>query len=103
MHRLVAAAVIALMAGLAASPAAARVDCSPYCDFIHDYGPYDLSWQRPGLTCYPRCDRYGKCAPTPACFVAPPPAGHSAFVSGWLGPRAVGRITVRSRLGRPSR
>ncbi len=98
MHRLVAAAVIGVVAALSASPAAARVDCYPYCDFVHDYGASDLSWQRPGLTCYPRCDRFGNCAPTPRCFVGPEPAGRSAFVTGWLGPRTVGRITVRSRL-----
>ena len=103
MSRFVAAAVFGLLAGLASSPAAARVDCYPYCDFVHDYGPSDRSWQRPGLTCYPRCDPYGNCAPTPACFVAPPPARRSTFVTEWIGPRRVGRITVRSRLVRPPR
>ena len=75
MRSLVAAAVFGLMTGgLAASPAAAANDCFPYCDFTHYYGPLDLSWQRPGLTCYPRCDARGNCAPTPACFVQAPPA-----------------------------
>lgn len=95
--------VSGLMAGmlglvlLGTDPAAARVDCSPYCDFVHDYGPADMSWQRPGLTCYPRCDARGNCAPTLGCFLASPPAGRSAFVTGWVGRRPVGRVTVRSR------
>ena len=38
-------------------------DCSPYCDYVHDYGPYDFSWVRPGLTGYPVCDSQGNCAP----------------------------------------
>jgi hypothetical protein len=97
MRKLVAAALFGPVLALPVSPAAARVDCTPYCDFRHDYGPYDLSWQRPGLTCYPRCDVRGNCAPTPVCFVAAAPAGHSAFVVGPLGRRPVGRITVRSR------
>lgn len=95
--------VSGMMAGLLASvllgtgSASARIDCSPNCDFVHDYGPYDLSWERPGLTCYPRCDRRGNCAPTPTCFVASPPAGRSAFVTGWVGRPPIGRVTVRSR------
>jgi len=100
MHRLVAAAVIGILAGaggLASSPAAAYVDCYPYCDFTHDYSPQDRQWQAPGVICHPRCDRYGNCAPVPACVVQEPPAGRSAFVTGWVGPRPVGRITVRSR------
>jgi hypothetical protein len=96
MQRLVAAAVFGTILLSPASPAAAA-DCYPYCDFIHNYGPYDLSWRRPGLTCYPVCDARGNCAPTPACFVQPPPAGMSAFVTGWVGRRPIGRITVRSR------
>lgn len=97
MQRLVAAAVIAIPAALAASPAAARVECYPNCDFVHDYGPADRQWERPGLICRPRCDPFGNCAPTPVCVVQEPPAGQSAFVSEWIGPRRFGRITVRSR------
>jgi hypothetical protein len=97
MRSLVVAAAFGLLIPLAASPAAARIDCSPNCDFTHYYGPLDLSWQRPGLTCYSRCDARGNCAPTPACFVQAPPAGRSAFATGWVGERRFGRITVRSR------
>ena len=97
---LFAAGVSAVLLGLVllgTGPASARIYCNPDCDFVHDYGPVDRSWQRPGLTCYPRCDIRGNCAPTPTCFVAAAPAGHSAFVTGWVGRRPVGRVTVRSR------
>ena len=46
----------------AASPAAA-IECAPYCDYTHDYGPYDLSWKRPGLYAFPVCAPNGECAP----------------------------------------
>jgi hypothetical protein len=82
------------------SPASAQVACAPYCDFVHDYGPYDLSWQQPGLTCYPRCNARGDCAPTSTCVVVTGVAGRSAFMTGPLGRRQVGRVTVRS-LQRP--
>jgi hypothetical protein len=103
MRGLVAAAIIGLMSGFAASPAAAYVDCYPYCDFTHDYSPADRQWERPGKFCHPRCDRLGNCAPTPACVVQAPPAGRSAFVTEWVGPRPIGRITVRSRTVQPTR
>jgi hypothetical protein len=54
---------------LAASSAVA-VDCSPYCDFTHDYGPYDLTWVRPGLYAFPVCGPSGDCAPH-AVYVYP--------------------------------
>jgi len=38
-------------------------DCSPHCDYTHDYGPYDMSWVAPGLVGYPVCDWRGNCAP----------------------------------------
>jgi hypothetical protein len=60
--KLTAAAILILtLAG--ACPAAAQVDCAPYCDFTHDYGPYDLTWARPGLYAYPVCGPSGDCAP----------------------------------------
>jgi hypothetical protein len=46
-----------------ASPARAEVECSPYCDYTHDYGPYDLTWIRPGLYAFPVCGPSGDCAP----------------------------------------
>ena len=80
--------------------AQARIDCSPNCDFNHDYSPADLGWLRPGLTCYPVCDVFGRCAPTPACLVVTGIAGTSAYETGWLygqRPGRSGRITVRAR------
>jgi len=50
------------VATLAASSAVA-LDCAPYCDFTHDYGPYDLTWARPGLYAFPVCGPSGNCAP----------------------------------------
>ena len=46
--RLLLAIRYSLFALFIASPAAA-IECAPYCDYTHDYGPYDLSWKRPGL------------------------------------------------------
>jgi hypothetical protein len=61
MLRTLAAAVlgaITLQAGTAWA-----VDCSPHCDYVHDYGPYDFSYIRPGLFGYPICNRQGDCLP----------------------------------------
>jgi len=72
-----------------ASPAAA-IDCAPYCDFTHDYGPYDLSWKRPGQYGFPLCAPDGECAPRAVHVYSP--------VSGWPYWRYRGvRITVRPR------
>lgn len=48
---------------LLGSGMARATDCSPHCDFVHDYGPYDFSYVRPGLAAYPVCDWRGNCAP----------------------------------------
>ena len=56
------AGVLAMVFALSL-PAAAQVDCAPYCDFTHDYGPYDLTWARPGLYAFPVCGPNGNCAP----------------------------------------
>jgi len=74
---------------LVASPAAA-IECAPYCDYTHDYGPYDLSWKRPGLYAFPVCAPNGECAPRAAHVYSP--------VSGWpYWPYRGVRITVRPR------
>ena len=75
-----------------ASPALA-IECAPYCDYTHDYGPYDLSWQRPGRYAFPLCAPNGECAPRAVHVYSP--------VSGWpywdyWRYRGV-RITVRPR------
>jgi hypothetical protein len=38
-------------------------NCSPHCDYWHDYGPYDFTYIRPGLFGYPVCGPLGDCAP----------------------------------------
>lgn len=48
---------------VSASGVAFAYDCAPHCDYVHDYGPYDLSWVAPGLVGYPVCDRQGNCSP----------------------------------------
>ena len=76
---------------VAAAPALA-IECAPYCDYTHDYGPYDLSWKRPGRYAFPVCAPNGECAPRAAHVYSP--------VSGWpwwgYPDRGV-RITVRPR------
>jgi hypothetical protein len=75
---------------VAAQPAAA-IDCAPYCDYTHDYGPYDLSWKQPGRYAFPACAPNGECAPHAVHVYSP--------VSGWptyWGYRGV-RITIRPR------
>jgi len=78
-----AAAVCGL---LGSSPAAAEIDCTPYCDFNHYYGPHDFTYVRPGLFLYPYCGPTGDCSPY--------------LVSSSR--RYLGRITVR-RFARPAR
>jgi hypothetical protein len=60
MLRCLAAAI--LSAGFVVAPAAAD-NCSPHCDYWHNYGPYDFSYISPGLVGYPRCDPQGNCSP----------------------------------------
>lgn len=74
---LVAAVLASCSAGTGA--ALAEQDCFPHCDYVHYYGPIDLSYIRPGLIGYPQCGPQGDCAP------------HLAFGPGVRR----GRITVR--------
>jgi hypothetical protein len=60
---------------------ASAQDCNPYCDYTHDYGPYDFTYVRPGLYGYPICGPDGSCSPRLAY-------SYSGF------PR--GRITIRT-------
>ena len=61
MPRLFAAAIVGFF--LFGSGAVSAEDCSPHCDYWHNYGPYDFSYVQPGLLGYPVCDRQGNCAP----------------------------------------
>ena len=85
MWRVIVAAVASLLL-LMPGAASAEVDCAPYCDFTHDYGPQDFTYVRPGLFLYLRCGPSGYCSPY--------------LLSSWQ--RFRGRVTVRS-LARPAR
>lgn len=61
MPRILAPAVLCVLVW--ASGVAFAYDCAPHCDYVHDYGPYDLSWVSPGLVGIPVCDRQGNCSP----------------------------------------
>jgi hypothetical protein len=61
MLRVFAAAIFGLF--LVGSSAALAEDCSPHCDYWHNYGPYDFSYIRPGWFGYPICDQRGNCSP----------------------------------------
>jgi hypothetical protein len=61
MLRLFAAANLILF--LIGSGTVLAEECSPHCDYWHNYGPYDLSSIRPGLFGYPICDQRGNCSP----------------------------------------
>ena len=58
--KLITATTAAFLAGVSAGGA---VECAPWCDFTHDYGPYDLTYKRPGLYGYPVCGPNGNCSP----------------------------------------
>jgi len=101
MPRYVIAALLCLPI-LSIGPAGAG-DCTPYCDYNHYYGPADLTYLQPGVSCYPVCgastylrrglfcypvcDAYGNCTPESVCVHAGPLRG---------------RVTVRS-LAQPAR
>jgi len=38
-------------------------ECFPYCDYNHNYGPYDFTYVKPGLWGYPTCGPRGNCLP----------------------------------------
>jgi hypothetical protein len=42
---------------------ALAAECFPYCDYVHNYGPYDFTYVRPGLYGYPLCNARGNCLP----------------------------------------
>jgi len=88
MPKLRAAALAALLLCLCGSSPASAYDCTPYCDFNHDYGPYDFTYLHspyayehfyPGLVLFPQCGPSGNCSPQ--------------LVRSW--PRYRGVVTVR--------
>jgi hypothetical protein len=38
-------------------------ECFPYCDYNHNYGPYDFTYVKPGLWGYATCGPRGYCLP----------------------------------------
>jgi hypothetical protein len=38
-------------------------ECFPYCDYNHNYGPYDFTYVKPGLWGYATCGPRGNCLP----------------------------------------
>jgi hypothetical protein len=73
--RLCAAFVVACASALGAGSVAAA-ECYPHCDYNHYYGPYDLSYVRPGLYAYPVCGPHGNCAPYLVYGTRAPPSGN---------------------------
>jgi hypothetical protein len=73
---------------------AGAADCAPHCDYIQDYGPYDLTYIQPGLFAFPICDWRGNCSP------------HAYYTNSgprftWVPwQRPLGRVTVRVRARR---
>jgi hypothetical protein len=80
MLRFIAAAILGFFLFGSESASAQAGDCAANCDFYHNYGPYDFSYIRPGLTGYPVCDRRGNCLP---------------YLRYYVYGRPVGRITIR--------
>lgn len=87
MLRTITAAVLGFCCFGCGSALAQTVGCAPNCAFYHNYGPYDFSYIRPGLTGAPVCDRDGNCLP---------------YMRYYYNGRPVGRITIRP-LGRAAR
>jgi hypothetical protein len=94
MPRLLAAIIAFASFSFVAASASAQ-ECYPYCDYVHDYGPYDYTYIRPQLFAYPVCSRLGNCTPHEVYSYAEYPVGRILGQS-WIGPvPARGVITVR--------
>jgi len=99
MLRLLAAIVACAGCSFVAVSASAQ-QCYPYCDYVHDYGPYDYTYVRPQLFAYPVCDRLGNCIPYHVYSYAAHPVGRILGQS-WIGPRPRGEIFIRPLRSRP--
>jgi hypothetical protein len=56
-----AAAIVGLT--LCSAGVVLAAECFPYCDYNHNYGPYDFTYVKPGLWGYPTCGPRGNCLP----------------------------------------
>ena len=83
-------------------PAVAKIDCYPYCDFTHYYGPLDFTYVKPGLFCYPRCGPRGDCSPYLACTYSRLPSGQ-VTVRTWSGTVTTTPSTASFTIKPPSR
>jgi hypothetical protein len=63
-----ACAVLTLL--LCSAGTALAAECFPYCDYNHNYGPYDFTYVKPGLWGYPTCGPRGNCLPRLSYSVA---------------------------------
>ena len=55
--------VTALCLSVCGAGGALAAECYPHCDYVHNYGPYDFTYVRPGLFGYPTCNVRGECLP----------------------------------------
>jgi hypothetical protein len=85
MRRVLLTALLTVVASMFGPGLAPAQDCTPHCGYIHDYGPYDFTYIRPGLFGYALCHPNGDCLP----HLAYSYSGYPAY------PR--GRITIRTR------
>jgi hypothetical protein len=53
----------ALCLSFGSAGGALAAECYPHCDYVHNYGPYDFTYVRPGLYGYPLCNVRGECVP----------------------------------------
>jgi len=53
----------ALCLSLCGAGTALAAECFPHCDYVHNHGPYDFTYVRPGLYGYPLCNLRGECLP----------------------------------------
>jgi hypothetical protein len=78
------AVLIAFLADGGVTIAVAEEWCFPHCDYVHYYGPYDFTYNKPSLYGYPQqCGPQGDCAP------------HLAYMTGVPRRIPAGRVTVR--------
>jgi hypothetical protein len=61
--RSLARAGVVLGLTLCGAGTALAAECFPYCDYNHNYGPYDFTYVKPGLWGHATCGSRGYCLP----------------------------------------